>query len=193
MAYDISVGVSIDGPRCMSRNRVGWRGLPMFDRIMTGIEKLRSYGVSFTIIAVVDRENTLHAREILSFLAELKCSFVGFNMEEKEGANTYSRTPTIEQARHFWRDVFSWSRSNPEMRVREVDRLLEFLSDAGGSQRRRKARPHPHYRMECRCCSPLSRATGDPRSSLWRFYRWQRADRSPGYDPAPRTRTFVCA
>lgn len=80
------------------------------------------------MIAVVDRESTLRAREILGFLAELECSFVGFNMEEKEGVNTHDRTPTIEQARHFWRDVFSWSNSNPEMRVREVDRLLGFLS-----------------------------------------------------------------
>jgi uncharacterized protein len=90
MAYNISVGVSIDDPRDMSRNRVDWRSLPMFGRIVTGIEELRSCGVPFTTIAVIGRESTSHAREILNFLAEeLRCSFAGFNIEEKEGVNTH--------------------------------------------------------------------------------------------------------
>ncbi|MGQ0777211.1 MAG: radical SAM protein [Pseudonocardiales bacterium] len=126
--YDISVGVSIDGPRHVNLNRVDWRGYPMFDRIVTGIEKLKSCNVPFTVIAVVDHDNTGRAREILDFLAELECRFVGFNMEEREGVNFNNRTPTMEQARSFWRDVFLWSKDNPEMRVREVDRLLDFLA-----------------------------------------------------------------
>lgn len=127
-AYDISVGVSIDGPRDINSNRIDWRESPAFDRIVSGIEKLKSRCIPFTVIAVIDQSSTGHARRILDFLAELECPFVGFNIEEKEGANIHGRTPTMTEAKHFWRDVFLWSKDNPEMRVREVDRLLDFLS-----------------------------------------------------------------
>lgn len=125
---DISVGVSIDGPRDANSNRIDWRECPAFDRIVFGIEKLKSRCIPFTVIAVIDQSSTGHARRILDFLAELECPFIGFNIEEKEGVNIHSRTPTMTEAERFWRDVFLWSKDNPEMRVREVDRLLDFLS-----------------------------------------------------------------
>ncbi|MGH3870573.1 MAG: cyclophane-forming radical SAM peptide maturase AmcB [Pseudonocardiaceae bacterium] len=128
MIYNISVGVSIDGPRDVNSNRVDRRGFPIFDRIIAGIETMKSHGIPFSVIAVIDHESVGRAREILDFLTELECPLVGFNMEEKEGVNIHRRTPTMAQARNFWQDVFLWSKSNPQMRVREVDRLLDFLS-----------------------------------------------------------------
>lgn len=126
--HEISVGVSIDGPPTLNRNRVDWRGLPVFDRIVAGIDTLKRHDIPFTVITVVDHDNTGSAHDILDFLADLGCSFVGFNMEEKEGVNVHGRTPSIDQARHFWRDAFTWSRNNPAMKVREVEDLLEYLA-----------------------------------------------------------------
>jgi uncharacterized protein len=126
--FEVSVGLSIDGPPEMTANRVDWRGEPAFDRIVAGVSKLKERGVHFTVIAVVDHENTGNAVEILEFLAALGCPFVGFNMEEREGSNTHNGTPTFDQARRFWHDAFVWSNANPGMKVREVEHLLEYLA-----------------------------------------------------------------
>jgi len=125
--HDMAVGVSIDGPRAANRRRVDWRGREVFDRIVTGIEKLKEHGIPFTVIAVVSQDTTGDAYEMLDFIAGLGCPHVGINMEEKEGVNTHRSTPGIGQARRFWRDTFRWSRDHPAMAVREVERLLAFL------------------------------------------------------------------
>ncbi len=126
--FDVSVGLSIDGPPQMSANRVDWRGRPAFARIVDGISELRRHGMDFTVIAVVDQASSGHAVEILDFLVELGCAYVGINLEEKEGVNTHAGTPTVEQARRFWRDVFAWTAANPGLQVREVEHLLEYLA-----------------------------------------------------------------
>ena len=126
--FEVSVGLSIDGPAEMTSNRVDWRGMPAFDRIVAGISQVKRRDIDFTVIAVVDQENSGSAVEILEFLAELGCPFVGINMEEKEGSNTHDGTPTVDQARRFWRDVFVWSNANPHLKVREVEHLLEYLA-----------------------------------------------------------------
>jgi len=126
--YDMAVGVSIDGPRAMNRRRVDRRGGEVFDRVMAGIEKLKERGIPFTVIAVISQDTTGDAKEILDFIAGLGCPHLGLNMEEKEGANTHTGTPGFEQARRFWRDTFRWSRDHPGMKVREIERLLEFLT-----------------------------------------------------------------
>lgn len=126
--FDISVGLSVDGPPEMTANRVDWRGRPAFDRIVAGISQLKDRNIQFTVIAVVDHRNAGNAGEILEFLAALGCPFVGLNMEEKEGANTHDGTPSLDQARRFWRDTFAWSYNNPDLKVREVEHLLEYLA-----------------------------------------------------------------
>lgn len=126
--YDVSIGLSVDGPGDMTGNRVDWRGEPAFNRIVGGISKLNQRDIGFTVIAVVDGANAGRAGEMLDFLASLGCPYVGINMEEKEGANHHDGTPTIDQARQFWHETFLWSQANPHMKVREVEHLLEYLA-----------------------------------------------------------------
>ncbi|MGW5689130.1 radical SAM protein [Nonomuraea sp. NPDC003754] len=51
--YQVSVGVSIDGPAALNARRVDLRGRPAFDRIVRGIRRLHDYGIRFSLIAVV--------------------------------------------------------------------------------------------------------------------------------------------
>lgn len=125
--YEIGVGVSIDGPRLANHYRVDRAGRPMFDRIVAGIETLKRHGIPFIVLAVVSRDGTHHAGEILDFLRDLGCRWVGFNIEAKEGANTLADTPAAEDARRFWRDTFAWCQQHRDVTVREVHRLLGFL------------------------------------------------------------------
>lgn len=125
--YGMGVGVSIDGPKSANRHRLDRGGRPTFDRVVAGIDALKKHGIPFTILAVVSQDGTTGAEEILDFLAGLGCPWVGLNIEARESANIDGEVPTIDQARRFWRDTFTWSRNNPGMKVREVEYLLGFL------------------------------------------------------------------
>src|SRR4051812_32293983 len=50
---DIRVGLSIDGPRGLTDQRVLRGGAPAFDRIVKGIETLRRFGIPFAALCVV--------------------------------------------------------------------------------------------------------------------------------------------
>ncbi|MER8100334.1 cyclophane-forming radical SAM peptide maturase AmcB [Kitasatospora sp. NPDC094016] len=128
--YGFRIGVSIDGPAALNRQRVDWAGRPAFDRIMKGIGCLREHEVRFSAIAVVSAESILNPEGLLDFMAGLGCHSVGLNMEETEGVNTGRAVPTVEQAREFWRRTIAWSRRHRELTVREVDRLGSYLSSA---------------------------------------------------------------
>ncbi|WP_329791940.1 cyclophane-forming radical SAM peptide maturase AmcB [Lentzea sp. DG1S-22] len=124
---EIGVGVSIDGPRELNHHRVDRGGRPMFDRTMAGIETLKRRGIPFTVLAVVSQNSTGQAVQVLDFMRELGTSWVGFNVEAKEGANSDGQTPSIDHARRFWRDTFEWCRRNTDVTVREVSNLFGFL------------------------------------------------------------------
>ncbi|MFF2941275.1 cyclophane-forming radical SAM peptide maturase AmcB [Streptomyces niveus] len=127
-AYDVRVGVSIDGPAALNAERVDLRGRPAFDRIMRGIAQLREHGVPFSVISVVGALGIAMPEELLEFLASLGGHSVGFNIEEIEGVNTDRQPPTAVQAEEFWRRVLTWSREHPGApSVREVERLAEYL------------------------------------------------------------------
>jgi uncharacterized protein len=125
--YEIGIGVSIDGPRSNNLHRVDRAGRSMFDRIVAGIEALSKRDIPFTVLAVVSRDGTSRAHDVLDFLRDLGARWVGFNIEAKEGANVDGNTPAMEQAQRFWRDTFTWSKQNREVTVREIERLLGFL------------------------------------------------------------------
>ncbi|MGW7579768.1 cyclophane-forming radical SAM peptide maturase AmcB [Kitasatospora sp. NPDC054768] len=125
--HEFRIGVSIDGPAHLNRHRVGAGGRPAFPLIMKGIDRLRSHGIGFSVIAVVTTESITDPEGLLDFFASLGCVSVGFNIEEQEGANSARPTPTFEQAVEFWRRTIAWTRRNTELTVREVDRLGGYL------------------------------------------------------------------
>src|SRR5262245_25958713 len=52
-AYDVRVGISVDGPATRTAQRVDWRGRPAYQRIKRGVEALRRHGVRFAALCVV--------------------------------------------------------------------------------------------------------------------------------------------
>ncbi|MFJ9695791.1 cyclophane-forming radical SAM peptide maturase AmcB [Kitasatospora sp. NPDC101183] len=128
--YGFRVGVSIDGPAALNRQRVDRAGRPAFGRIVKGIDRLREHGIRFSVIAVVGVESIGDPDGLLGFMAGLGCHSVGLNMEEAEGVNTNRAVPTVQQAREFWRRAIAWSRQHREPTIREVDRLGGYLRAA---------------------------------------------------------------
>jgi uncharacterized protein len=73
------VGVSIDGPREMhDRYRVDKEGHPTFDRVMRGLELLKSHRVEFNTLTVVNRLNSRHPLEVYRFLKQQGSGFIQF-------------------------------------------------------------------------------------------------------------------
>lgn len=129
-AYDMRVGVSIDGPAPLNVDRVDLRGQPAFNRIRRGIERLRERAVPFSVIAVINARALAAPEELLDYLADLGCQSAGLNIEEAEGVNVHAgRTrPTAALAAEFWRRTLTWVRHHEgRMSVREVDRLADYL------------------------------------------------------------------
>jgi uncharacterized protein len=124
---EFRIGVSIDGPAGLNRERVDRRGRPIFDRILKGITRLGEHGIGFSVIAVVTADGIGRPEELLNFFTELGCHTVGFNIEETEGVSTSRTTPSFEDAVDFWRRTIAWTRENPALTVREVDRLGSYL------------------------------------------------------------------
>ncbi|WP_220450042.1 cyclophane-forming radical SAM peptide maturase AmcB [Kitasatospora xanthocidica] len=125
--HEFRIGVSIDGPAALNRHRAAAGGRPAFPLIMKGIDRLRSHGIGFSVIAVVTTESITHPEDLLDFFVSLGCASVGFNIEEQEGVNSARPTPTFEQAVEFWRRTITWTRRNTGLTVREVDRLGGYL------------------------------------------------------------------
>ncbi len=73
------VGISIDGPEKLhDRYRVDKGGAPSFRKTMQGLELLRSHGVEFNTLTVIQRHNSNHPLEVYRFLKEVGSGFMQF-------------------------------------------------------------------------------------------------------------------
>jgi uncharacterized protein len=82
------VGVSIDGPRALHDTfRVDRGRRPTFDRVMAGVQLLKTHGVEFNTLTVVNRENSKRPLEVYRFLKEAGSGFMQFIplVEQVEG------------------------------------------------------------------------------------------------------------
>lgn len=123
--YGIQVGVSIDGPAVVNAQRKDWKGNPSFEKIMRGIEQLRSNGIKFSCIAVVTNNSLNHARIIYDFFCGLGCESIGINVEEELGTNAQTLSP--DAVRNFWRELFAAWHAKPEIRVREFTHIIHWM------------------------------------------------------------------
>jgi uncharacterized protein len=78
-ANDFLVGISIDGPRKLHDTyRVDKGQQPTFDQVMRGIGCLKSAGVRFNTLTVVNRKNSYHPREVYEFLKQIGSGYMQF-------------------------------------------------------------------------------------------------------------------
>ncbi|MFE0590532.1 cyclophane-forming radical SAM peptide maturase AmcB [Micromonospora echinospora] len=128
-AYGFAVGVSVDGPGALNRNRLDHAGRSTINRTLRGIRALADAGLEYSMICVVTPETIDHADDLVDFFAGLPgCQSVGFNIEEQEGA---ARQPVSEeQAYRFWRRLVQRRVTGNRLRIRDLDRLADYLTAA---------------------------------------------------------------
>ncbi|MEV4350032.1 cyclophane-forming radical SAM peptide maturase AmcB [Actinoplanes sp. NPDC049596] len=128
LEYGFNVGISIDGPREANLNRVNWAGRPFFDHILRGIETLKKREVKFSAICVVTPETVGRPNQLLDFFDSLGASHVGFNVEEIEGQNIARPDVDESAVAGFWDAVVRHQRRGTGVRVREIQRLVDYLT-----------------------------------------------------------------
>lgn len=126
--YAFTVGVSIDGPEWADSQRHDRAGRPAHSRIMRGIRTLQDHDIPFSAIAVVTPSTITRADEIAEFFEGLGCDSVGFNIEEREGANDARPDVEYETARQFWLTLLRRRAVGATLPVRDLDRLISFVS-----------------------------------------------------------------
>lgn len=124
--HEVRIGVSIDGPRPRSAQRILRGGNPSYDRIVRGIETLRRNGLSFAALCVVSDPAPGLAEELYAFFLDLDATVLGVNVEEQEGVNLRSNAHDDGRVRSFWAELTAAWRRDPRLEVREVEWALRY-------------------------------------------------------------------
>jgi len=132
--HDVRIGLSIDGPRELSAQRVLRGGPPAYERIMNGIETLRRHGIAFAALCVVSDPTPGLAEDLYGFFVDLGCDVLGVNVEEQEGVNLRSNAHDGVAVRAFWAELTAAWRRDPRTEVREVEWALRYAGAALAGQ-----------------------------------------------------------
>jgi len=124
--HDVRVGVSIDGTRRLTTQRVLRGGGEAYDRIVRGIETLRRNNLSYAALCVVSDPEPGLAAELYGFFLDLGITVLGVNVEEQEGVNRRSNAHDGAAVRAFWSELTAAWRSDPRVEVREVEWALRY-------------------------------------------------------------------
>ncbi|CAN5612805.1 GRRM system radical SAM/SPASM domain protein [soil metagenome] len=127
----IYMGLSIDGPEHIhDAHRKTRGGKGSHAQAMRGAVLLQQHDIDFHVIAVVTRDSLGHADEVFDFFENSGFPFIGFNVEELEGANTTSTLDSgaDEKISEFFHRIFARQKSSGgRIRVREFDSALQRI------------------------------------------------------------------
>lgn len=124
--YDIGIGVSLDGPKHLNKNRVTWANGEAYDKIICGIDTLKTNNIDFSVIAVVNELNIDEPTQMFEFFERLGCSSLGVNIEEFEGTNSKNYN-NRQRVQRFWNKLFEQWTARPSFKIREFSRALFWM------------------------------------------------------------------
>jgi uncharacterized protein len=145
--YDVTVGVSIDGPAFIhDRERKDRSRRPTHARTMAGVRLLQQGGIAPPAIAVLTNYSLDYPDEIFDFFQSNDLLNIGFNIEAIGGANASSSIHSYQRVVDFFRRFISLvNESSKPMAVREIriaygafrhlDRLHDDYSARGATNR----------------------------------------------------------
>ncbi len=130
------IGISIDGPEDLhNRYRLDRGGKGTFKEVMAGLENMKSAGVEFNTLTVVQNDNAEHPERVYDFLKEIGSRYFQFipiveTLPGTEGGvsnrKVSSRTVSPVQWGRFMTGIFDrWVKSDiGEVYVQHFDMLL---------------------------------------------------------------------
>lgn len=128
------VGVSLDGSRAQSSERVNWAGQAAYDQVMSGIAMLNERGIPWTLLAVVGDTNVDDPQAFCDFVQRTGCKTLGIKAEQISIANQRGFvTAQNAQARYarFLTTLYHQLHETGAVTVREFSaaRLKHMLED----------------------------------------------------------------
>ena len=132
-AADVSVGVSIDGPRRLHDiNRRTRAGRGTFDPTIAGIRRLRRRQVPFHVISVLSAESLAAPGEMFDFYVEEGIERICFNVEESEGdhvSRSFGEAGIADSYYSFLREFWRLAAAMPEKvaYIREIDEATQLV------------------------------------------------------------------
>lgn len=125
---NFEVGVSIDGPELLNRNRVNWGGKASYKLVYEGIKRIKDAGIEFGVLAVLHEKNINYPEDIYEFFCQLGCKWLGFNIEEKLGVHENSYTNSSQVKKFFEQLYYCWI-TNPKIEIRELSDIIKWFGD----------------------------------------------------------------
>lgn len=117
----------MDGPSYFHSDRIDWNGKSSHRKAHKGINLLRTNGIKFGALCVINDKNVDSPEDLLDFFITLGCTSLGINFQELEGANKLANPITYDMAVSFWRRLFVHWIDNPRLNVREFDQALGWI------------------------------------------------------------------
>lgn len=115
-AHNWQVGVSIDGPAPLhDAQRIGPNGQPTHHKVVDAINRLVAWRVAFTLLVVVNRQNSQHPQAMYRYLRRLGTPFIQFIPLVEQGAAGHLSDASVnaQQWGAFLKNVFSvWVRED---------------------------------------------------------------------------------
>lgn len=124
---EMDVGVSIDGPAWLNKNRVDWQGRETHERTVRGATLLRTSQIPFCALCVVTRESLERPEELYKYFLELGCTNLGVNIEEQLGSHQNSASDDAALVRSFWFRLFRVWEQDRRINIREFHGVIEWM------------------------------------------------------------------
>ena len=123
--YDVSVGVSVDGPEFIHDvYRKTRSGKGTFESVSNGISILKKNGINPYFLTTIHNETLKHPRELFEFYRSQNVRKVGFNFEEIIGYNknsTLQDDNNLQLVKSFISEFYIYYKEYGKLFVREFD------------------------------------------------------------------------
>lgn len=132
--HHFDVGISVDGPKFIHDNqRRDWLNHGSFDRVMKGVELLKTNGIELASISVITDYTLDHVEEFYQFFKENKFVRLAINIDENESIHTTSSfnnlsPELINRYKNFMSKLYDlWIQDHRSIKIREFEDMLSFI------------------------------------------------------------------
>ena len=125
------IGVSVDGPAELNRNRVTRAGRPAHNRIEAGIAALSVRGIPFDVLSVAHSPAPEDAAALYGYARALGARSLGVLPVETIGVFPGGSTAAREQWARYFEALFLAWRADPAVDLRELNQVAGYLAQVG--------------------------------------------------------------
>lgn len=126
--YDFGVSISLDGPEHIhGKHRKDLGGKNSFEKVMAGVENLRSAGINPSVICTVSKENISFIEETFYFLIDNGFNKIKYNpvfdsVQDNFSINNEEWFDYLKKIFDLWFDL-----CDPNIQIRDLDEVIAWI------------------------------------------------------------------